>query len=215
MTTFQSTDPAHDFSSLALRAEKNESGKTVFNLRPDTIAHIQKAAKGAMISMKEVLDIMAKKIAEKSRDNKNPLPIATLEGEKVRKSFTISEKARGIFNELAKKYGVPRDTILETAVEILKNPYEGIQLSCEEKVLNARILSKMVREMLAIYYKPSYQEALQKLIHSEDPDFGDMQQFDSCGDLFESVSKLDYLPSALEDFIRQKEEEDQENSESE
>ena len=81
------------------------------------------------------------------------------------------------------------------------------RLSPEKKIQYAKILLDGVNRMLDIFSEPDFEEALKALHDSNDEDFGDIDDPQSCGDLFGYADQINELPPALEEFIKAKEEE--------
>lgn len=187
---------------------KEKSSKTMFKMPEFAFDCINKLAKIEGInSTKGALDTIAK-FAEESCKAKTLIFYDTPESSKY-KSVTISAAAKDTFSRLAKANDKSRDNILFSAIINLMEKVRVKDLSKEEKVKYAAALINMAEKMIAIFDSQEFVEAREKLLACNDPDFGDFNNFQNCGDLLAALGQIYELPYALKEFINIKERENE------
>lgn len=187
---------------------KERYSKTMFKMPEYAFEFISNLSKIVGIdSIKEALDIIAK-FAKNSCESNNII-FYEIPNTSIRKSMTISNTAKNILSNISKDTNKSRDIILYSAVVNLIDKITVKELSIDKKIKYATILKDMAKKMLDIFDSPDVVEARENLSASNDPDFGDSNNFQSCGDLLSYISQLYELPSKLEEFIDIKEKENE------
>lgn len=187
---------------------REKYSKTMFKMPEYAFEFISNLSKiDGIDSIKGALDIIAK--FAKNSCQSNNITFYEIPDNSIRKSMTISNSAKNILSAISKDNNRSRDNILYSAVLNLMDKIAVRELSTDEKIKYANILKDMAEKMIDIFDSPNAVEAREKLSASNDPDFGDFNAFQSCGDLLTYISQLYELPSTLEEFISIKEKENE------
>lgn len=187
---------------------KEKSGKTMFKMPEYAFEFVSNLSKiDGIDSIKEALDVISK--FAKDSFKSNTMIFYEIPDDSIRKSMTISDSAKNILSNIAKDTNKSRDNILYSALVNLIDKISVKELTINEKIKYAIILKNMAEKMLDIFYSPDAVEAREKLSASNDHDFGDPNNFQSCGDLLTYISQLDELPYKLDEFINIKEKENE------
>lgn len=194
--------------SQNLIPNKTKTLKTMFKLPPYAFEFINTLSKIEGIdSVKEAIDIIVYE-AKKDYDN-NSLEFISIPDESIRKSVNISDSSKKILSNISKNINKSRDDVFYSAITNLIKLISLKKITSSEKIKYANILLNMAKKMLDIYYSDEAEEAREKLLASDDQDFGDPDRFQSCRELLMYVETLNELTGALEEFIEAKEQENE------
>ena len=191
------TQPHINARALAqLGIQKERVTKTIFKLDPHyaDLLHLFADSLPKM-TIRKTLD----SLAEIAKEQKKHLPNIPPSDKAQRKSYSISEEAKNIFEDLAETLGRSRDNVLQGAIKSLSDFLKEQFLPPEKKIQLAKIIE-------------NYCDRLRDILHSEEfKEFHDtMDRLKKCGDAdFDDISTsyayLDHLiEQAVYDFIEKK-----------
>lgn len=103
--------------------------------------------------------------------------------------------------ELAQKYDVSRDVLVENAIYFLAEEIAKNFLSPEERIQKAKIIAEAIDRMTAIFDEDEVFQAREKLSAMGDKDF------EECHEMLMYVEALYQASSAFSEYIKRKEQE--------
>lgn len=186
-----------------LLPQKEKAGKTMFKLPPEAANAISILCDLAKVNTLKVLDTIA--TCAQAAYEQGDLKFVDLPENSVRKSFSISSKAKDIFMKMAGEEKLSRDQVVYSAIQNFCSQVAAKALPTSEKIRQAKIMLDAVERMLEIWCEDSVNEAARLLEESEDPDYHDPDDMDSCGENIMYVGRLHDQAAALREFIERKE----------
>lgn len=183
----------------ALGTKKEVVGKTMFKLSPAADDVLRQMVKASGQTIRKFLDDLACIVQKADESGKFTIPYQIKNG--VRKSYSISQDTKKLFMELAQKYDVSRDVIVENSIFFLVREITKNSLSPEERIQKAKIIAEATDRMLNIFYEDEVLQAREKLSSMGDEDF------EECHEMLMYIEQLNEIGSAIEKYIARKEKE--------
>ena len=180
----------------ALGARKEVVGKTMFKLSPGAEGILRLLVKTSGKTIRKFLDDLASIV--RTADASGTFAITRQIEDGVRRSYSISQDSKELFMELAQKYDVSRDVLVENAIYFLAEEIAKNFLSPEERIQKAKIIAEAIDRMTAIF---EVFQAREKLSAMGDKDF------EECHEMLMYVEALYQASSAFSEYIKRKEQE--------
>lgn len=183
----------------ALGTKKEVVGKTMFKLSPGAEDILRLLVKTSGKTIRKFLDDLASII--RNADTSGTFAITRQIEDGVRKSYSISQDSKELFMELAQKYDVSRDILVENAIYFLAGEITKNFLNPEEQIQKAKILAEAIDRMTAIFDEDEVFQAREKLSAMGDKDF------EECHEMLMHMEAIYQASSALSEYIKCKEQE--------
>lgn len=183
----------------ALGTKKEVVGKTMFKLSPGAEGILRLLVKTSGKTIRKFLDDLASIV--RTADASGTFAITHQIEDGIRKSYSISQDSKELFMELAQKYNVSRDMLVENAIYFLAEEIAKNFLSPEERIQKAKIIAEAIDRMLDIFNEDEVWQAREKLSSMGDDDF------EECHEMLMYIEQLNEIGSAIEKYIARKEKE--------
>lgn len=183
----------------ALGARKEVVGKTMFKLSPGAEGILRLLVKTSGKTIRKFLDDLASIV--RTADASGTFAITRQIEDGVRRSYSISQDSKELFMELAQKYDVSRDVLVENAIYFLAEEVAKNFLSPEERIQKAKIIAEAIDRMTAIFDEDEVFQARETLSAMGDKDF------EECHEMLMYVEALYQASSAFSEYIKRKEQE--------
>lgn len=183
----------------ALGTKKEVVGKTMFKLSPGAEDILRLLVKTSGKTIRKFLDDLASII--RNADTSGTFAITRQIEDGVRKSYSISQDSKELFMELAQKYDVSRDILVENAIYFLAGEITKNFLNPEEQIQKAKILAEAIDRMTAIFDEDEVFQAREKLSAMGDKDF------EECHEMLMHMEAIYQASSTLSEYIKCKEQE--------